>query len=65
VSVSSSDAPAAQQKTVVEAVKKARYAPRFVDGEPVETIGVVLRERIVVRRGNEGAQGCYPWLSPG
>jgi hypothetical protein len=39
---------------VIAAVKRARYAPRFEDGEPVDTIGVTLRERIVMKRSKDG-----------
>jgi tetratricopeptide (TPR) repeat protein len=53
VAVTSSDAPESQQKKVVSAVKRARYAPRFVDGVVVETSGVTLRERIVTKRPKE------------
>ncbi len=50
VAVMSSDAPESQQKRVVTAVKRARYAPRFENGEPIDTTGVTLRERIVLKR---------------
>lgn len=53
VAAISSDAPESQQKKVVAAVKRARYAPRFEDGEPVETTGVTLRERIVMKRSKD------------
>ncbi len=46
----SSDAPESQQKRVLTALKRARYAPRFENGEPVDTSGVTLRERIVLKR---------------
>jgi tetratricopeptide (TPR) repeat protein len=53
VAAISSDAPESQQKKVVAAVKRARYAPRFEAGEPVETTGVTLRERIVAKRSKD------------
>lgn len=43
------DASESLQRSVVSAVKKARYGPRFLDGEPVETSGVTLRERMLVK----------------
>lgn len=46
----SSDASPSQQKLVVSAVKRARYAPRLENGDPVDTSDVTLRERIVVKR---------------
>lgn len=54
VSVASSDAPESQQKKVVAAVRRARYAPRFEAGEPVDTTEVTLRERIVLKRAKDG-----------
>jgi TonB family protein len=44
-----SDAAEGAQRSVVSAVKKARYSPRFENGEPVETQAVVLRERLLVK----------------
>jgi tetratricopeptide (TPR) repeat protein len=44
-----SDAAESTQKSVVSAVKKARYAPRMENGEPVDTENVVLREKILVK----------------
>jgi len=44
-----SDATESAQRAVVSAVKKARYAPRFENGEPVETNAVTLREILLVR----------------
>jgi tetratricopeptide (TPR) repeat protein len=44
------NAPLAQQKTVMAAVRKARYAPRFENGEPVETLGVRFKERLLNKR---------------
>jgi tetratricopeptide (TPR) repeat protein len=49
VEASTSDAPEAMQKSVQAAAKKARYSPRFENGEPVATPGVTLRERVLVR----------------
>jgi TonB family protein len=53
VSVTSSDAPESQQKKVLSAVKRAHYAPRFVEGTAVDTAGVTLRERIVTKRAKD------------
>ncbi len=44
-----SDASESLQRSVVSAVKKARYSPRFENGEPVETQAVTLRERVLVK----------------
>jgi len=45
-----SDAPAAQQKSVLFAVRRARYAPRFENGEAVETTGWRFRERMLSKK---------------
>jgi len=50
VVTTSSDASSAQQKQVQSAVKRARYAPRFENGEPVETQGVKLLEKLLTKR---------------
>jgi TonB family protein len=50
IETASSDAPPGLQKSVVNAVKKARYSPRLENGEPSQTTGVVLRERVMVKR---------------
>jgi hypothetical protein len=42
----------------VFALRKARYAPRLENGEPVATEGVTHRERVLVRRGT--ASGRNP-----
>jgi hypothetical protein len=47
--VESSDAPEAAQKSAVFALRRARYAPRLENGEPVETEGVPFRETLFVR----------------
>ena len=36
-------------KAVLSAIKRARYRPRFVDGNPVDTAGVRYKETIYVR----------------
>ncbi len=46
----SGDASTAQQKVVLSAVKHSRYAPRMVNGEPVETAGVTLQEKLVSKK---------------
>jgi len=46
----SADASDAQQKSVLLAVRRARYAPRLENGEPVETSGVKLTERMLSKR---------------
>jgi Tetratricopeptide repeat/Gram-negative bacterial TonB protein C-terminal len=45
----SSDASESSQKSVVFAMKKARYAPRIADGEPVDTADVTWRERLLIK----------------
>ncbi len=50
VSTSGSDATAAQQKIVLAAVRRARYAPRLLNGEPVDTEGVTLVEKLLSKR---------------
>ena len=50
IETASSDAPTGLQKSVVNAVKKARYSPRLENGEPTPTLGVTLRERVMVKR---------------
>ena len=47
--VGASDVSEANGKTVLGAVKRARYRPRFVNGEPAETPGVRYKETIYVR----------------
>jgi len=44
------DATESQQRLVLSAVKRARYAPRFENGEPVDTQGVKLHERLVTKK---------------
>ncbi len=50
VVTSETDATESQQKMVMSAVRKARYAPRFEDGEPVDTQGMKLRERLLSKK---------------
>jgi hypothetical protein len=40
-------------RSVVFAARKARYAPRIEAGVPVETDGVVFRERMLVKVSRE------------
>ncbi len=44
-----SDVSEATGKLVLSAVKRARYRPRFVNGEPVASTGVRYRETVYVR----------------
>src|SRR5262249_31708596 len=46
----SADASDGQQKSVLIAVRRARYAPRLENGEPVETTGVKLQERLLSKK---------------
>lgn len=56
VETASSDASESSQKATVSAVKKARYAPRFENGEPVETENVAMRETILIKVKQQSAQ---------
>jgi hypothetical protein len=47
---SATNAPESQQKAVLAALRKARYAPRLENGEPVDTTGVKLRERLLSKK---------------
>jgi TonB family protein len=49
VELAGSDAPESAQRAMVSAVKKARYSPKFEAGEAVETRGMTLREKILVK----------------
>ena len=44
------DAPLPQQKAVLFAVRRARYAPRFENAAAVETSGVRFRERLLSKK---------------
>lgn len=50
VTVAQTDATESQQKTVMSAVRRARYAPRMENGEPVDTVGVRFRERLLSKK---------------
>jgi tetratricopeptide (TPR) repeat protein len=50
VTTTSSDATTVQQRQVQSALKRARYAPRMENGEPVETPGVKLVEKLLSKR---------------
>src|SRR5690606_36318688 len=47
---SSATASKDHQEGVAAAVRKALYAPRLENGEPVETTGVTLIERLLVKK---------------
>jgi tetratricopeptide (TPR) repeat protein len=53
VASAASDAPASVEHSVIAAVKRARYAPRLENGEPVDTSGVSLREKVLLKRAAE------------
>jgi len=53
ITVAGSDSPEAMQKAVISSMKKARYSPRFENGQPVETQGVTYREKLLLRRAKE------------
>jgi len=48
------DATESQQKAVLSAIRKARYAPRLENGEPVDTEGVKFRERLLSKKPRPG-----------
>ena len=50
VITNTSDATAAQQKSVLVAVRRARYAPRLQNGEPLDTEGVTLQEKLLSKK---------------
>ncbi len=50
VITNTSDATAAQQRFVLTAVRRARYAPRLQNGEPVDTEGVTLLEKLLSKK---------------
>lgn len=60
--VASSNAPENSTRAALLAARKARYAPRITNGEPVATEGVVLRERLLVRiqRETPASPGAEP-----
>jgi tetratricopeptide (TPR) repeat protein len=52
---SDTDATVSQQKVVLSAIRRARYAPRLQNGEPTDTPGVKFRERLLSKK--PGAPG--------
>jgi ribosomal protein S18 len=50
VTAADTDASSSQQKAVLAAIRRARYAPRLEGGEPVETTGVEFRERLLSKK---------------
>jgi tetratricopeptide (TPR) repeat protein len=55
VTTADTDATGSQQKTVLSAMRKARYAPRFENGEPVDTQSVRFRERLLSKKSRSPA----------
>jgi tetratricopeptide (TPR) repeat protein len=55
LSVAAADATQSQQKTVLAALRKARYAPRLDNGAPVDTTGVKFRERLLSKKARAPA----------
>jgi hypothetical protein len=51
---SDTDATESQQKAVLSALRKARYAPRLENGEPADTVGVKFRERLLSKKVRSG-----------
>lgn len=50
VRVLASTAPESTTRAVIANMRKARYAPRFIDGEPVDTPGITHREVVLIRK---------------
>ncbi|MEP7245410.1 MAG: tetratricopeptide repeat protein [Gammaproteobacteria bacterium] len=50
-----SDATESLQKSVVSALKKARYAPRIENGEAVETTAVAWHERLLIKQKQQAS----------
>jgi hypothetical protein len=48
----SSNAPESTSKAMLNSVRKARYAPRLENGEPVDTAGVTITEQLLTRPEN-------------
>ncbi len=57
VEVVKSDATEGATRSMVSAVKKARYSPKFEGGEPVDTQGMVLREKILAKPKAQSSSG--------
>jgi TonB family protein len=57
VTTSETDASESQQKAVLAAVRKARYAPRLENGEPVDTTGLTFRERMLSKKPRSSSSG--------
>jgi tetratricopeptide (TPR) repeat protein len=51
VTLQAGDLPGLTGQRLVRAIKEARYRPRFVDGQPVDTSGVKYHETIYVPEG--------------
>jgi TonB family protein len=54
ITTSATDATESQQKPVLAAIRKARYAPRLEKGEPTDTEGVRFRERVLSKKPRSG-----------
>jgi tetratricopeptide (TPR) repeat protein len=50
VTTADTDATESQQKAVLLAIRKARYAPRLENGAPADTQGVKFRERLLSKK---------------
>ncbi|MGE3666722.1 MAG: tetratricopeptide repeat protein [Steroidobacteraceae bacterium] len=55
--IAPTEAPQDSRDGVESAVRKALYAPRILDGEPAETTGVTLTERVLVRKPEQKRAG--------
>jgi tetratricopeptide (TPR) repeat protein len=52
------DVAPSTEKSVVTSVRKSRYRPRFVDGEPVATPNQRHRQAIYIRKSGEDSKGA-------
>ena len=62
--VANSDAPENSTKAALLAARKTRFAPRLANGEPVETEGVVLREKLLIKIQRERPAAESPQAQP-
>lgn len=58
--IANSTAPENSGRAALLAARKTRFAPRIVNGEPAETEGVVLREKLLIRIQRERQTEALP-----
>jgi TonB family protein len=54
--IGNSSAPENSNRAALLAARKARFAPRIENGQPVETEGVLMIEQLLIRTQPESAQ---------